>query len=95
MTLLLELVGEFKTKDILASKIAYRQSLDKYIWTLAKDGNFSMTSAWEVTRFKGEYQEWTKCIWYEFLPIKISLYMWKETFKFFPVDEKIREIGIS
>lgn len=80
IAVLIELVGETKIEEILALKVVCRQDYDRYIWTPKKDGNFTKSSAWEVTRLKGEKHEWMKWIWHRLIPKKISLCMWNATF---------------
>lgn len=48
----MDLVGEVKTEEILASKVMCQQGLEKFILKPIEEGLITMASAWETIRMK-------------------------------------------
>lgn len=60
-------MGETKTEEILLSTVKCKAGLDVFIWKPSINNTFSTTSAWEVTKKRGEQNrrmEWSGRIYF-------------------------------
>ncbi|KAK0581732.1 hypothetical protein LWI29_017271 [Acer saccharum] len=93
--LLVELVGDDKSKDIVNNVAAGRRGQDISIWKPASDGTFSTSSAWETVRRRGDNFVWKDWFWHSLLPKRISICIWKAWFMCLAVDDRVKDKGIS
>lgn len=68
--------------------------VDRVVWTATESGNFKLTSAWELTRTRNISVYFNKFCWNKFLPIKISIFLWRLLHKTLPTDMAVRGKGI-
>ena len=64
-------------------------------WALTPHGNFSVSSAWELVRNRGEEREVFEFIWDRGIGPTISVFLWRLLANRIPVDEKIQWRGVS
>ncbi|XP_060182538.1 uncharacterized protein LOC132612249 [Lycium barbarum] len=67
--------------------------LDKPWWSLETQGDFTVKSAWEFIRSRGEKRDVYKKIWMKGLPFKISFLMWRVWHFKVSLDDVIRSWG--
>ncbi|XP_060190754.1 uncharacterized protein LOC132620045 [Lycium barbarum] len=67
--------------------------IDKPWWMLEKNGEFSVKSAWEYIRSRGEKKEVYKKIWVKGLPFKIAFLMWRVWHFKVPLDDVVKSWG--
>lgn len=78
------------TKKVLTSKTG----LDIVVWKPSLDGKISTSTAWEVTRNKGNLLSGYGWFWRNSLPKRISICMWRIWFNSLAVDDRIQEKGV-
>ncbi|KAK0598052.1 hypothetical protein LWI29_031129 [Acer saccharum] len=93
--LLVELVGDDKTMEIVNNVTAGRRGQDISIWKPTSDGTFSTSSAWEAVRRRGDNFVWKDWFWHSLLPKRISICIWKAWFMCLAVDDRVKDKGIS
>ncbi|KAK0598182.1 hypothetical protein LWI29_032329 [Acer saccharum] len=93
--LLVKLVGDDKTMEIVNNVTAGRRGQDISIWKPASDGTFSTSSAWEAVRRRGDNFVWKDWFWHSLLPKRISICIWKAWFMCLAVDDRVKDKGIS
>lgn len=69
---LTELVGVEATLKIIHNSHAGKTRPDLFVWKPSKDGSFSIASAWEMVRKKGEQMQWKEWIWHCLLPKRVG-----------------------
>ncbi|XP_060200889.1 uncharacterized protein LOC132629179 [Lycium barbarum] len=67
--------------------------LDRPWWMLETKGDFTVKSAWEYIRSKGEKRDVYKKIWVKGLPFKIAFLMWRVWHFKVPLDDVIQSWG--
>ncbi|CAI9756536.1 unnamed protein product [Fraxinus pennsylvanica] len=89
-----ELVGRDQAGGVLAKLGKIETGKDKLIWTKSLNGNFSVKSVWEATRYQGQISQWHEWIWHLTLLKKILLNMWLAMKGGLSVDDKILKARI-
>lgn len=88
------LVGLEKT-DMLIEKLGkLKNGDDILIWVPRADGKFSTKRAWECLRTHSPKIPWMDWVWHPFIPQKMSILIWKAMHGSFPVDDRLRRVGI-
>ncbi|XP_047979233.1 uncharacterized protein LOC125221150 [Salvia hispanica] len=64
-------------------------------WTLTPHGNFTVASAWELIRNRGEKMEVYEFIWGKGISPTISVFLWRLLANRIPVDAKLQWRGVS
>ncbi|XP_060190742.1 uncharacterized protein LOC132620026 [Lycium barbarum] len=67
--------------------------IDKPWWMLEKNREFSVKSAWEYLRSRGEKKKVYKKIWVKGFPFKIAFLMWRVWHFKIPLDEVVKSWG--
>ncbi|XP_042033147.1 uncharacterized protein LOC121779791 isoform X2 [Salvia splendens] len=81
-------------EDILLTPFDMEEE-DKARWTLTPHGNFTLASAWEQVRHRGEEREVFKIIWNKSITPTISVFMWRLLANRLPIDEKLQWRGVA
>ncbi|KAL0400828.1 UNVERIFIED_CONTAM: putative ribonuclease H protein [Sesamum latifolium] len=68
---------------------------DKPCWKVDPTGNFSVKSAWELVRNGGIRRPFLKEFWHPTVTPSMSIFIWRLLHNFIPVDERLREKGLS
>ena len=68
---------------------------DQMVWTREGRGHFSVKSAWELVRSRRTVTLWGKGIWDQFLPTKISFFLWRMLWNRLPTDDRIVGMGFQ
>ena len=64
-------------------------------WALTPHGNFTVASAWELLRHRGERMEVYEFIWSKDISPTISVFLWRLLANRLPVDAKLQWRGVS
>lgn len=67
----------------------------KPYWTCTSNGEFSVSSAWAISRSSLPTMMSTKFIWHKLLPRHISVFMWRLFLRKLPIDEGLWCKGIQ
>ncbi|XP_060211804.1 uncharacterized protein LOC132639369 [Lycium barbarum] len=68
---------------------------DIHWWLLDSKGDFTVKSAWDYLRLRGQENEIYKYMWIKGLPFKISFFMWR-CWKFkVPLDDVLKRMNIN
>lgn len=92
--LLDSLVASSVVDDIMREVLRRRLGNDILVWHPCVDGSFSTKIAWEVTRIKQSQVESLKWIWYNLIPQKMPVCMWKARFNCLPIKERVQSLGV-
>lgn len=92
--LLNELVGHTKAAEIVNEVGGNRAGLDLVVWKPNRDGVFTTALAWDVIRVQNEEVSLMEWLWKKYLPNKAAVCIWKARFNCFPMDDRIRALGI-
>lgn len=68
---------------------------DESWWMLIGSGNFTVSSAWNLLRQKGEQQMNFEKIWVKGLSFNISFFLWRLWKDKTPIDEVLAKMGFS
>ncbi|XP_038687446.1 uncharacterized protein LOC119986824 [Tripterygium wilfordii] len=90
-----QLIPDFIVEKILNEIPSIYDCPDKMIWMPNQNGNFTVKSAWLVTRQSNVFNPVYGYIWHDLIPIKIFIFMWKVLNNKLPVDENIKKKCIS
>ncbi|XP_042969042.1 uncharacterized protein LOC122301720 [Carya illinoinensis] len=90
VNLLENLVGLENVDDILVSLSGPNSGKDVLVWTQSEEGLFSVQSAWQCIRVRGNSFEWHSWIWHNSLPLKMSIIFWKVWHRALIVDDRLR-----
>ncbi|XP_042958229.1 uncharacterized protein LOC122293848 [Carya illinoinensis] len=93
--LLRELVDADTVTDIILHVPVGKRGVDKMVWMPSSDVNFSTSTAWEVSRSKGQLLPGYGWFWHNCLPTRISMCMWRSWFNSLAVDDRIQHKGVS
>ncbi|XP_038697968.1 uncharacterized protein LOC119995523 [Tripterygium wilfordii] len=91
----LQLIPDFIVEKILTEIPSIYDCPGKMIWMPNQNGNFTVKSAWHVTRQSNIFNPVYDYIWHDLIPITISIFMWKVLNNKLHVDENIKKKGIS
>ena len=72
-----------------------RGERDRARWRPSPNGNFSVSSAWEVVRHRAEKRTIYDFIWGKCIGTSISFFLWRHLANRVPVDTKLQWRGIS
>ncbi|XP_041995737.1 uncharacterized protein LOC121745859 [Salvia splendens] len=64
-------------------------------WNLTPHGNFTVASAWEEVRLRGEEMDIYKIIWDKGINPTISVFLWRLMANRIPMDEKVQWRGVA
>src|SRR4051812_10959296 len=68
---------------------------DKIVWSATENGNFSLTSAWELVRTRSISFNFSKFCWHKYIPLKISIFLWCLLHKTLATDMAVKGNDIS
>ncbi|KAH0696182.1 hypothetical protein KY289_013664 [Solanum tuberosum] len=68
---------------------------DKAWWMGNAQGEFTIKSAFQLTRKKREEKEWMNNIWLKGLPLKISFFFWRVWRQRIPTDDVLKRMRVN
>ncbi|XP_042958094.1 uncharacterized protein LOC122293629 [Carya illinoinensis] len=95
----LEVIGDLVPDEVMqlikeAGIKLKPNNLDVLIWKHTVEGKFTMKSAWELSREKGQIYEWKKWLWQPNVQKKMSFFCWRAKRGAVPTDERVQWMNI-
>ncbi|KAG7988464.1 hypothetical protein I3843_03G189700 [Carya illinoinensis] len=88
------LVNDATLAKIVASGVRLKSGTDICVWKHTINGEFSTKLAWQLIRNRGAVCTWKKWLWKEWIPKKMSFFVWRARRRAIPIDDVIRRLGI-
>lgn len=82
------------TEEILRLNVKSKNGFNVTLRKPNIEGMFTIASAWEAIRLKGENVGLMKWVWNNLTPQKVSMCMWKAHFNHKPFDDRIKDCGV-
>lgn len=88
------LIGLRAVAAIAKANIFLSDDLDKACWS-GTNGEFTLSSAWHLSRRVYSIIAFAKFIWFRYLPRQVSIFMWRLLRFRLPLDENLIKRGVQ